>query len=110
MSWVGVASGAPWAGDDHRPSRVVDPLAEEVLAEAPLLALEHVRERLERAVARPGHRTPAAAVVEQRVDRLLEHPLLVVDDDLRGPEVEQPLQPVVAVDDPPIEVVEVAGG
>ena len=36
------------AGDDHRPSRVVDALAEQVLAEAALLALEHVRERLQR--------------------------------------------------------------
>ena len=54
----------------------------------------------------PDH--PAApAVVEQRVDRLLEHPLLVPDDDLRGVELQKPLEPVVAVDDPAIEVVQV---
>ncbi len=46
----------------------------------------------------------------KRVDRLLEHPLLVVDDDLGGSEVEQALEPVVAVDHPPVEVVEVGGG
>src|SRR5215213_633672 len=57
---------------------------------------------------RAGHGASAAAVVEQCVDRLLEHPLLVVDDDLRRPEVEQALQPVVPVDDAPVEVVEVA--
>ena len=33
--------------DDDRPSGVVDPLAEQVLSEAALLALEHVRKRLE---------------------------------------------------------------
>src|SRR5919205_1288145 len=88
---------------------VVDALAEQVLAEPALLALEHVGERLQRAVARPGHGAAAAAVVEQRVDGLLEHPLLVVDDDLRGAEVEQPLQAVVAVDDAPVVVVEVGG-
>ncbi len=98
------------AGDDHRTARVVDALAEQVLAEASLLALEHVRERLQRPVARPGDRAPAAAVVEQRVDGLLQHPLLVVDDDLGRAEVEQPLEAVVAVDHPAVEVVEVAGG
>ena len=95
--------------DDHRPARVVDALAEQVLAEPALLALEHVRERLQRPVAGTGHGPAAAAVVEQRVDGLLEHPLLVVDDDLRRAEVEQPLQAVVAVDDAAVEVVEVAG-
>src|SRR6185369_12925 len=62
---------------DDRARAVVDALAEQVLAEAPLLALDHVGERLERAVARAEHRTAAAAVVEQRIDRLLQHPLLV---------------------------------
>ena len=98
------------AGHDHRAPGVVHALAQQVLAEAPLLALEHVRERLQGAVAGARHRAPAAAVVEQRVDGLLEHALLVVDDDLRRAEVEQPLEAVVAVDDPPVEVVEVGGG
>ena len=53
---------------------------------------------------------PTATVVEQRVDRLLQHPLLVVDDDLRCAEVEQPLEPVVQVDHAAVEVVEVARG
>ena len=98
------------AGHDHRAARVVHALAEQVLAEAALLALEHVAERLERAVARPGDGPAAAAVVEQRVDGLLQHPLLVVDDDLGRAEVEQPLEPVVAVDHAAVEVVEVRGG
>src|SRR6478609_8845145 len=50
----------------------------------------------ERPVARARHGAPAAAVVEEGVDRLLEHPLLVVHDDLGGAEIEQPLQAVVA--------------
>src|SRR4051812_42567527 len=95
------------ARHDHGPAGVVDALAEEVLAEAALLALKHVGERLQRPVARAGDGAPAAAVVEQGVDGLLEHPLLVVDDDLGRAEVEQPLEAVVAVDDAPVEVVEV---
>ena len=98
------------AGDDDRTTGVVDALAEQVLTEPALLALEHVGQRLQRAVAGPGDRAAAAAVVEQRVDGLLQHPLLVVDDDLGGPEVEQALQPVVAVDHPAVQVVEVRRG
>ena len=51
----------------------------------------------------------AAAVVEQGVDGLLQHPLLVVDDDLGRAEVEQALEAVVPVDHAPVEVVEVGG-
>ncbi len=98
------------AGHDDRTARVVDALAEQVLAEAALLALEHVGQRLERPVARAGHGAPAAAVVEQGVDGLLEHPLLVVDDDLGGAQVEEALEPVVPVDDPAVQVVQVGGG
>ena len=98
------------ADHDDRTARVVDALAEQVLAEPALLALQHVGQRLERAVARTGHRPAAAAVVEQGVDGLLQHALLVVDDDLGGPEVEQALQAVVAVDDPAVQVVEVGRG
>ena len=71
------------AHDDDRTARVVDALAEQVLAEPPLLALQHVGERLQRPLVRAGDGLAAAAVVEQSVDRLLQHPLLVADDDLR---------------------------
>ncbi len=98
------------ADDDHATGRVVDALAEQVFAESPLLALDHVGERLERAVRRAEHGPLAAVVVEQSVDRLLQHPLFVADDDFGRVEVDQLLEPVVAVDDPAIEVVEVARG
>src|SRR4029077_14877383 len=96
--------------DDDRAARVVDALAEQVLAEPALLALQHVGQRLEAMVAGPGDRPAAAAVVDERVARLLEHPLLVADDDLRGSQLEQSLEPVVAVDDAAVEVVQVGRG
>ncbi len=96
--------------DDDRAARVVHALAEEVLPEAARLALEGVGERLERAVIRPLQDAAAPAVVEEGVDRFLEHPLLVPDDDLRGAELEELLEAVVAVDDPPVEVVQVRRG
>ena len=94
---------------DHRAAGVVDALAEQVLAEAAGLALQHVGERLERALGRARDHAAAPAVVEQRVDRLLEHPLLVADDHLGRVQLLEPLQAVVAVDHAPVEVVQVAG-
>ena len=96
------------ADDDDRTARVVDALAEQVLAEAALLALQHVAEGLERALVRTGDGLAATAVVEEGVDRLLQHAALVPDDDLRSVELEQALQAVVAVDDAAVEVVEIA--
>ena len=95
---------------DHRAAGIVDALAEQVLAEAALLALEHVAERLQRTLVGAGDDAATAAVVEQRVDRLLQHALLVADDDVRRAELDQALQAVVAVDDAAIEVVEVGRG
>ncbi len=93
--------------DDDRAARVVDSLAQEVLAEAALLSFQHVGQALERPVAGTRHRAATPPVVEEGVHCLLEHPLLVVDDDLGRTEVEQTLQAVVPVDDAPVEVVEV---
>src|SRR5581483_2131164 len=98
------------AHHDHRAPGVVDALAEEVLPEATLLALQGVGERLQRAIVGPGDDAAPAAVVEQGVHRFLEHPLLVPDDDLGRPQLHEPLQAVVPVDHPPVEIVQVRGG
>src|SRR5688500_7681198 len=64
-------------------------------------------ERLERTLVGTGDGLAATAVVEERVDGFLEHPPLVADDDLGSVELDQALQPVIAVDDAAVEVVEV---
>ena len=94
-------------GHDDRAAGIVDALAEQVLAEAALLALQHVRQRLQRTLVGAGDDAAAAAVVEQCVDGLLQHALLVADDDAGRTQLDQPLQAVVAVDDAAIEVVQV---
>ena len=101
----------PEFGTDHddRAARVVHALAEQVLPKAPGLALEHVAQRFQRPLGRPGDRAAAPAVVEQRVDRLLQHPLLVAHDDVGRVELDEPFEAVVAVDHAPIEIVEVGG-
>src|SRR5690606_139874 len=98
-------------GTDHddRAARIVNALAKQVLPETALLALEHVAEALELVIAAAADSTAAAAVVDKAIDGLLQHALLVADDDLGGAEVEQPLETVVAVDDAPVQVVQVAG-
>jgi len=94
---------------DDRTARVVDTLAEQVLTETTLLALEHVRDGLEGTVSWTRDRATATAVVEQRVHSLLQHALLVVHDDVGSTEIEQTLQAVVAVDDTAVQVIEVGG-
>ncbi len=93
--------------NDYAASRVVHALTQEVLPETPLLALKHIRERLERSLTRSRYGTSAAPVVYQGVHGFLEHPFLVSHDYVGGPEVKEPLQAVVAVDDPPVKVVKV---
>ncbi len=97
---------------DHndRTARVVDALTEQVLAETTLLTLEQIGQRLQRTVTRSGDWAAAAAVVEQRVHGLLQHPLLVVDDDLGRAQIDQSLEAVVAVDHAAVQVVQVGGG
>ena len=95
--------------DDGAPG-IVHPLAEQVLAEAALLALQGVGQGLEGPVVRPRDNAAAAAVVEEGVHRFLQHPLLVADDDLGRAQLHEALEPVVAVDHAPVEVVEVRGG
>ena len=58
----------------------------------------------------PAMGPAAAAVVYEGVHGLLEHPLFVTDDDFRRAQFHEPLEPVVAVDDAAVQVVEVAGG
>src|SRR5207302_6200222 len=95
-----------WTDHDDAAAGVVDAFAQQVLAEATLLALEHVGQALELVVRRTTHWSTAAPVVDQRVDGFLQHALLVADDDLRRLQLQQPLETVVAVDHAPVEIVQ----
>ncbi len=98
------------ANHDHRTGAVIHTLAQQVFAETPLFALDHVGQRLERTVRGAEHGTTTASVVEQRIDSLLQHALLVAYDDFRGVQINQLLEAVVAVDQPAIQIVQIAGG
>src|SRR6266849_133418 len=98
------------ADHDDGAARVVNALAEQVLTEAPLLALEHIGQALELVVAGTGYRAPAPPVVDEGIAGFLQHALFVAYDDLRRAEFEQSLEAVVAVDDAAVEVVQVGCG
>ena len=98
------------AHDDDGTAGVVDALAEQVLTEAALLALDHVGQGLQGASVGAGDGASAAAVVEQRVHGFLQHTLFVTDDDVGSPEFHQAFQAVVTVDHAAVQVVQVGGG
>ena len=79
------------ANHDNGTSGVVHTLSEQVLTETSGFTLEHVGQGLQSPVARSCHRTATAAVVNQGVHRLLEHTLLVADDDVRRAQLQQSL-------------------
>src|SRR3954447_7086144 len=62
---------------DDRTSGVIDALAEQVLPETALLALQGIGERLQRTVVRATKNAPSPSVVEQRIDSFLQHALFV---------------------------------
>ncbi len=93
--------------DNDRATRIVDAFTKQVLPETPLLSFQHVGEGFESAVVIRTDCVHAARVVEQRIHRLLQHPLLVPQDNIRRFDVNQALQAIVANDDAPIEIVEV---
>src|SRR5438552_10557077 len=97
------------ADDDNRATRVIDAFTEEVLAETATLALEHVAERFERPVASARHGATMSAVIEQSVHRFLEHSFFIANDHVGRLKQKQVLEPVVAVDHPPIKIVQVRG-
>src|ERR1035437_6726419 len=98
------------ADHDDRTAGVVHALAQQVLAEAALLALERVGERFQGPVVGAAQHAAAAAVVEQGVHGFLQHALFVAHDHVRRVQIDELLQPVVAVDDAAVEVVQVRGG
>src|SRR4030042_1304186 len=96
--------------NDDGPAGVIDPLAQKVLTEAPLFPAQGLAQRLERPAVRTEMDAASFSVVEKGVHSLLQHPLLVADDELGRLEFDQLLEAVVSIDHPAVEVVQVGGG
>src|SRR5437588_11017874 len=93
--------------DDHRTARVIDALTEQVLTETSAFTLEHIAKRFERAISGAGDGAAVTAVVEQSIDRFLQHSLFVANDHVRRFELEQILETIVPINDATIEIVEI---
>ncbi len=98
--------------DDHRSSRVVHSLSEEVSSEETLLSLEVVRKRLKGSLLCEGTRcsrrvSVSDRVVDEGVHGLLEDSLLVSENDVRRLDLLELGQSIVSVDDASVEVVDV---
>ena len=96
------------ADNDNATAGVVNALAQQVLTETSLLALKHIRQRLERTGVCAGHGSAAAAVVDKCVNGFLKHALLVAHDDVGRVELDKSLKTVIAVNDAAVQIVEVA--
>ncbi len=92
---------------DDRATGIVHALAQQVLTETALLAFEQIGQRFERAIAGTGDRAPTASVVDQGVDRFLQHAFFVADDDFRGSQLQELVHAVVAVDHASIQIIEI---
>ena len=94
---------------NHRTAGIIHALAEQVLAEAALLALQHIRQRFQRTLIGARNRATTPTIVKQRIHRFLQHALFIAHDDIRRAQFDQPLKAVIAVDDAAIKIVQVRG-
>ena len=92
---------------DHGTAGVVHALTEQVLAETTLLTLEHIGERLQRAVTGTGHGATTTTVIEERIHSFLQHTLFVIHNDLGSAKLQQTLEAVVTVDHTTVQVVQI---
>ena len=69
---------------NDRATGIIDPLAQQVLPEPPLLPLKGVAQGLERSVVGTPQDPTPSPIVKQGIDRLLKHPLLIANDNLGG--------------------------
>ena len=98
------------SGNDDRTGGVVHTFTQQVLTETTLFSFQRVGERLERPVGLGLDGRSLAGVVEERIDRFLQHALFVAQDHLRRFDLDQAFEAVVADDHPAVQVVEVRSG
>ncbi len=76
---------------DNGTAGIVHTFAQQVLTETAGFTLQHIRQGLQSPIARPGYRTAPAAVINQRVNSLLKHPLFIPHNNIRRSQFQKPL-------------------
>ena len=96
------------AYNDNGTAGVVNTFAQQVLTETPLFPLQHIGKRFQRAVAGARYRTTAATIINQCVYCFLQHSFFVSYNNIGCAQIQQSFQTVVSVDNPSIQVIQVA--
>ena len=87
------------SNDDNRASGIVNSFTEKVLTETSGFTFQHIGQRFQSTVTRSGYRSSSSTVIDQGIYCLLQHTLLVTDDDIRSAKLKQTGKTVVTVDD-----------
>ncbi len=95
---------------DYRTSGIVHAFPEQVLTEPALFPLQHIRQGFQRPLVGPGNHPATPTVVKQSINRFLQHAFFVPHNNVRRPQFHQPLQAVVPVDHPTIQIIQVGSG
>src|ERR1700726_945134 len=85
---------------DHRTTRIIHALSEEILAEPPTLALEHIAQCFQRAISGASDGPTVTAIVEQSIYRFLQHSLFVSNNHVRSLQLKKILQTIISVNRP----------
>ena len=80
------------------------------MAEATLLASEHIRQRLQLMSATDRRCPSFPPVVDERIDGLLKHTFFIANYDCWSSQINQAAETVIAIDHAPVEIVKIAGG
>ena len=96
--------------NNNRTAGIIDALAKQVLTEPALFALEHVGQGFQWPFVGASNDTTATAIIKQRINGFLQHPLFIANNDVRRAQLHQPLQAIVTVDNTAVKIVEIGRG
>ena len=96
-----------WTHGNYRTARVVNTFTQQVLTETTLLTLDHVCQRFQRTLVGASDGAATTTVIQQSIDRFLQHTLFVAYDDVRSVQLQQALQTVVTVDHTTVQIVQI---
>ena len=95
------------SNDDNRTSGIVNSFTKKVLTETSGFTFQHIGKGFQSSVSRACYRTSTASVIDQGIYSLLQHTLLVADNDIRSTKLQKSFQTVVSVDDSSVKIIQV---
>ena len=93
--------------NDYRTSGIVNSFTQKVLTETSGFTFQHVGKGFQGSVSRSCYRTSTASVIDQGIYSLLQHTLLVADNDIRSAKLQKSFQTVISVDDSSVKIIQV---